>query len=174
MTNERIIEKTVAATQEVFQMMLGVDAAPGEARVAHGALTPTQGILSFIGLAGTWAGTGSIACSAAFACRLSELLLMSEYPAVNEEVLDAVAEVTNMIIGNVKTGLEEDLGPMGLSIPTVIFGRNFSSRTAGNNDWVVIPFAVEGHELTVQICLAPQRDQQMGQKLVAAGYPIPL
>ena len=33
-------------------------------------------------------------------------MLMTESTAVNEEVLDAVAEMTNMIIGSVKTDLE--------------------------------------------------------------------
>ena len=30
-------------------------------------------------------------------------MLMTEYTAICEDVLDAVAEITNMIIGNVKT-----------------------------------------------------------------------
>ena len=52
-------------------------------------------------------------------------MLMTEASAVNEEVLDAMAELTNMVIGNVKTKLESQLGPLGLSIPTVVYGRNF-------------------------------------------------
>ncbi len=58
-------------------------------------------------------------------------MLMTEAPSVNEDVLDAVAELTNMIIGSVKTDLESQLGPLGLSIPTVVFGRNFRTRSAG-------------------------------------------
>jgi chemotaxis protein CheX len=44
---------------------------------------------------------------------------MTEASSVDEDVLDAVAEITNMIIGSVKTDLEGELGPLGLSIPTV-------------------------------------------------------
>ena len=69
--------------------------------------------------------------------------MMSEYSSVTDEVLDAVAELTNMIIGNLKTALEEHLGPMGLSIPTVIHGRNFTSRTVGTQDWTIVPFRME-------------------------------
>ncbi len=58
-------------------------------------------------------------------------MLMTEAPSVNEDVLDAVAELTNMIIGNVKTELEAQVGPLGLSIPTVVYGRNFQTKTAG-------------------------------------------
>jgi chemotaxis protein CheX len=85
--------------------------------------------------------------------------MMTEYDAVNDEVLDAVAEITNMIIGNVKTALEERLGPMGLSIPTVIYGRNFSSRAVGKQNWTVVPFHAGSERLEVQLCLAPSRDE---------------
>jgi CheY-specific phosphatase CheX len=44
-----------------------------------------------------------------------------------------------------------------LSIPTVIYGRNFTSRSVGNNDWVVLPFAYGGDILEVRICLAPSK-----------------
>jgi len=63
-----------------------------------------------------------------------------------------------MVIGNVKTLLEEDLGPMGLSIPTVIFGRNFASRTVGTFEWTVVPFLFDGERIIIQICLAPQKN----------------
>lgn len=64
-------------------------------------------------------------CSPRFACQIAGALLMSPpFEAVNEEALDGVAEVANMIVGNVKTFLEERLGSMALSIPTVVFGRN--------------------------------------------------
>jgi chemotaxis protein CheX len=63
-----------------------------------------------------------------------------------------------MIIGNVKTSIEERLGPMGLSIPTVIYGRNFSSRTVGKQNWTVVPFHLGEERLEIQLCLAPNRD----------------
>jgi chemotaxis protein CheX len=94
--------------------------------------------------------------------------MMSEYAAVDDEVLDAVAEVTNMILGNVKTALEERIGPMGLSIPTVIYGRNFSSKTVGKQEWTVVPFDCEGERLEVQLCLAEQRDS-MKPRVALAG-----
>ena len=94
---------------------------------------------------------------------------MVEYTAVDDEVLDAVAEVTNMILGNVKTSLEERLGPMGLSIPTVIYGRNFSSRTVGKQEWTVVPFDCDGERLEVQLCLAEQRDQLKTRVPLAGG-----
>jgi chemotaxis protein CheX len=140
-------------------MMLAMDPSPGEAYVDSNPSLHTSGVVSLIGLTGAWVGTGSISCTATFACQIASQLMMTDYDAVNDDVLDAVAEVTNMIIGNVKTALEERLGPMGLSIPTVIYGRNFSSRTLGKQTWTVVPFQAGTERLEVQLCLAPARDE---------------
>jgi chemotaxis protein CheX len=80
---------------------------------------------------------------------------MTETSSIDEDVLDAVAEITNMVIGSVKTDLEALLGPLGLSIPTVVFGRNFSTKSAGNTDWVVVRFRYEDDTFSVKMCLAP-------------------
>jgi chemotaxis protein CheX len=82
-------------------------------------------------------------------------MLMTESNAVDEEVLDAVAELTNMVIGNVKTDLEGQLGPLGLSIPTVVFGRNFRAKSAGPTEWIVVRFHWDGEPLVIKLCLAP-------------------
>lgn len=157
-SEEKLANAIRESTTEVFTTMLGLDLEPLDSYVENSAPGPTAGVVSLIGLAGHWVGTGSISCSADFARKVSSQLLMSQFEAVDEDVLDAVAEITNMIIGNVKTAIEEDLGPMGLSIPTVVYGRNFSTRSVGKNEWVVVPFMSCGERMEVQLCLAPARN----------------
>lgn len=171
LSQAEIVGFITTSTIEVFSMMLGVEIAPTKPFVQMTTTAPASGVVSLVGLAGDWVGTGSISCSANFACRIASLMLMAEYAAVTEDVLDAVAELTNMIIGNVKTVVEERLGPMGLSVPTVIFGRNFQTRNAGNHEWVVVPFGFEGECMHVQLCLLPSRDN--AQKNVRHGFPMP-
>ena len=165
-----LVAMITQSTAEVCQMMLDLNVAAEEAYTDQTAPSPCDGITSFIGLAGKWAGTGGISCTAKSACKMSSRLLMGEFSSVDDEVLDAIAEITNMIIGNVKTRLEEALGPMGLSVPTVIYGRNFMRRTTGN-EWIVVPFRWEGDRFEVQICLAPVRDPN-GVRL-AQMVPVP-
>ncbi len=161
MDRDRIVQAVAAATGEVFSTMLATEAALGEPYTER-MPNVSDGVVAFIGLAGKWTGTGMISCSPSLACRLASQLLMAEYApggeAVSEDVLDAVAEIANMIIGNVKNLLEEELGLMGMSIPTVIFGRNFTTRSVGQGDWVVVPFHCEGEKLEVRVCLAPARE----------------
>ena len=88
-------------------------------------------------------------------------MLMSEAKAVDEEVLDAVGELTNIVIGSVKNDLEPHLGPLGLSIPTVIFGRNFKTKSMAEADWVVERFQWEGEHFLVKVCLAPNEKNSL-------------
>lgn len=151
------VERVCEATREVFSTMLALEVQAREAYVENTASPSSEGVVALIGLAGEWSGTGSLSCSAAFACRIASQMLMIDAQAVDGDVLDAVAEVANMIIGNVKTGLELELGPMGMSIPTIIFGKNFSARSAGSEDWLTVPFECEGERIDLKLCLAPNR-----------------
>jgi len=140
----------------VFSTMLGVELGPGIPSVEHTTPEANDGVMSFIGVAGSWAGTGSVSCSPALARRICSEMLMSHTTSMNEDVLDTLAELTNMIIGNVKTELEQEVGPLGLSIPTVVFGRNFRTKSAGTSEWIVLRFPWEDEVLLVKVCLAPQ------------------
>jgi chemotaxis protein CheX len=157
------------AAEEVFSTMLGSELSPGEASMETGDLVVDDGVVALVGLAGPWAGTGCVSCSPAAACRICSLMLMTEAPSVNEEVLDAIAEITNMIIGSVKNDLEPKLGSLGLSIPTVVFGRNFRTRSAGTPEWTVVRFPWEGEQLTVKVFLAPV--EKVVHSHFAAGNP---
>jgi len=164
MHHEEIITHVRAATEEVFSTMLGLEVRAGEAVVEQAAPGPTDGVVSLVGLAGPWAGTGSVSCSAAMACKLSSQFLMTEFDSVTEEVLDAIGELTNIIIGNFKSAMEDKLGPMGLSIPTVIYGRNFTTRTISNNNWTLIPFTCDGAQFEVHVCLTPNTNQRPAKR----------
>lgn len=153
--HDLIVNSISQSTANVFSTMLGVEIPPGEVSTENGTPEMNDGVVSIIGLAGTWAGTGSVTCSPALACRVCSLMLMIESPAVNEDVLDAVAELTNMIIGNVKNDLEPQTGPLGLSLPTVVFGRNFKTKSSGTHEWIVVRFPWEGEVLVVKLCLSP-------------------
>lgn len=150
-----IVNSICQSVRQIFSTMLGVEIETDQVLIETGGPEFNDGVVSLIGIAGTWAGTGSLRCSPALACRICSHMLMTESSAVDEEVLDAVAELTNMVVGNVKTDLESQLGPLGLSIPTVVFGRNFKTKNAGHAEWIVVRFLWDGELLVVKLCLAP-------------------
>ena len=157
MDKELIVNSARGAVDEVFGTMIGLAAAPGSVYTEDLPKAQGEGVVTLIGLTGPWIGAGSISCTPELACKLSSALLMDEFTSINKDVLDAMAEITNMVFGNVKTVLETQLGPMGLSIPTVVFGRNFATNSAGQV-WSVIPYEVESETMDVKICLSPQSE----------------
>jgi len=169
MTNAEMVEAITTSTHEVFSMMLGIEVTAGEPFIGNSTGTDS-GVLALLGLAGAWVGTGSISCSAPIACRLASQMMMTEYTAINDEVLDAMAEVANMVIGNVKTKLEETLGSMALSTPTVVYGRNFETRRVGSREWVSVPFPCDGGSINVQVCLT---EAQANAAVLRPGFALP-
>lgn len=150
---DEIVGMVVSATCDVFGTMLNLElkSAPSHLEPVHPATY--DGVVALIGVGGLWTGTGRISCSPEFACSMAGALLMSEYQSVDEDVMDAVAEVVNMVVGNVKTLLEERIGPLALSIPTVIYGRNYKTRSAGVMEWTVVPFLCGSELLEVRFNL---------------------
>jgi len=144
-----------AATQEVFTSMLGSEIQPVEVPEAT-CSSQFDGVLSLIGLAGALIGNGALVCSAEAACAMSALLLCTEFPQVDEQVLDAVGEITNMIVGGFKNLLEAHVGRMQMSIPSVIWGKNIARRDSKA-------------DVTVQArCVFPQGEFGLTVRLAAA------
>jgi chemotaxis protein CheX len=157
---EKIVAAVSAATAEVFSTMLTMEMVAQESFAQASTPAPSDGVVTLIGLAGKWVGTGSICCTPELARKISGQLLMSECASVDQEVLDAMGEVTNMIIGNFKNTLEPDAGPLTLGIPVVIFGHNFMASSVHAADWVVVPFVSDTERMEVKICLAPHTQPQ--------------
>ncbi|MCW5978964.1 MAG: chemotaxis protein CheX [Bryobacteraceae bacterium] len=142
------------STAEVFATMLGLEVTPQESYVEVNQVGPSGGVVALIGLAGAWIGTGALHCNAECACLIASAMMQQTYEVIGDEVLDAISELTNMIIGNVKTSLEDALGVLGLSIPTVIYGRNFMTRSVQKADWIVAPFRCNGFTIQIKMCVA--------------------
>jgi chemotaxis protein CheX len=139
--------------EQVFRTMLSQEVAASE---YHSECSPADiydGVMVLVGIAGGWTGTGRLLCSPRLACILAGKLLMSEYEKVDEDVLDAMAEIGNMVVGNVKTHLEEMLGPLCMSVPTVIYGKNYLTRSVMLRDWLVVSFDCEGERLEFRFSL---------------------
>ena len=157
MEQKEIVESIHASTKEVFETMLGWKIEPQNVFTEARAPGPSDGIIAIVGLAGAWVGTATVCCNASLACRMSSVMLGAEYETVDDDVLDAVAEVANMVVGNFKNDAETYLGPLGLSIPTVIYGFGFSARSAGKEKWIVAPFICGQDTFEVKICLTLNR-----------------
>lgn len=163
-----VVRAIRAATEEVFGTMLGAAIDLDESAQSD----PDSGMMALVGLTGSWSGAGTLVCSPALGNRAAEAMFMSEPAsdpnAINDEVLDAVAELTNMVIGNIKNTLEYHLGPMAISIPSVVYGRNFHFRSLTGKMIASAAFRWSSEPLEVKIVLAPSSDQDGANRLRGA------
>jgi CheY-specific phosphatase CheX len=141
-------------TVDLFAKMFGVQVQFGESRHEQVRARTESGVAAVVTMSGRYIGTGTIVCSGDSACKLATLFLGETYPYVNDDVLDGVAEIANMIIGNIKNVLDERIGPLYLGTPTVIHGRNFSTRNFSPSGWTIVPVKVGEAEFVVQATLA--------------------
>lgn len=162
-----------SAVENVCSMMLGCEAVVGQSSQIGHPLQESNGVVALVGVAGPWVGTGAVTCNPELACRLASAFLLTECPEVNDAVLDAVAELTNMIIGNLKCVIEERIGiEMGLSTPTVIYGASFTTKIAGTSAWTLIPFRVLDGDLLVQTCIIPNEEGRSFPRFDVVGQAI--
>jgi chemotaxis protein CheX len=156
-----LLRCVVDATREVFSTMLDIQVQ--YAGVAPEVRAPELGLISLVGITGDWGGSGVFCCTPVLASVMCARMLGNDLnpgsPSIDEEVLDVVAETTNMIIGNIKNGLEPITGPLAISVPTVIHGRNFQFRNACGLRGVTLAFTAEGEPFEVRISLAPAQQQ---------------
>lgn len=161
-----------SSVENVCSTMLGCAAEVGAPSLIGHPLQESDGVVALIGLAGPWIGTGALTCKPDLACKLAGAFLMSEYDKVNDEVLDAIAELANMVIGNLKTIIEEQVGPMGLSTPTTIYGASFTTKIGGTHEWTLIPVKVLDGDLLVQVCILPNEHGRAHQRLDIVGHMV--
>ncbi len=169
MLDQDLVERAIrAATEEVFATMLGAVIDFDESAKSD----PDSGLMALVGLTGGWSGAGTLLCSPALGNKASTAMFMSESAgdpnAINDEVLDAVAEVTNMVVGNIKNTLECHIGPMAISIPSVIYGRNFHFRSLTGTVKASVAFRWNSEPLEVKVVLAPSSDQDGSNRLRSA------
>lgn len=143
------------AATDVFEIMLRLPLVATGYRVQEEPSTAAHGLLSMIGVAGDWVGMGTFHCSPAMGCRIADAVFLTRHTVVDEEVLDTVAEMANIILGNVKTDFEPGRGNVLLSIPAVVEGRIFVKRSLSRRQWVVASFESDGEVIEIQIALSP-------------------
>jgi len=118
------------STREVFEIMLTTQVHPytEEANVKDGEFT------ALVGLAGSICGVLSIRCTDQSARIMASKMLGMTPEEVDSDSWDALGEIANMIAGNFKGKLSGVGNHCMLSVPTIIVGTDYESRSlAGGN-----------------------------------------
>ena len=71
---------------------------------------------------------------------------------LNEEIKDAVGELTNMISGQARLKLDELGRSLEASIPSIITGKNHAVIHITSDPIITIPFATNDGDFTIEVC----------------------
>jgi chemotaxis protein CheX len=149
------INPFVTAAAEVFSTMLQCELTRGKLAIGNGA-QPTMDISGVIGLSGRATGTVVLSLDRAVALSATEILLGQKCTSIDGDVIDAVGELTNMVAGRAKAGLEHLA--MSLALPTVITGKNHVISFGSATQTLAIPFTCDWGGLVVEVGLVDEAE----------------
>ncbi len=114
--------------------------------------TPHHEISGVIGLSGKAIGTVVLSLSKEVAVQAASTMLMAEYTELNDDVIDAVGELTNMVAGAAKAELEQY--DLSISLPNVITGKGHEIRFPSNVSPICVLFESQWGDLSLEVGLA--------------------
>lgn len=142
---------------EIATTMLNTHVASEAPRVDPSGTKVFRGVLAWCAVTGAWRGMGEIYYSPGAAAEITRCMLLedSRSEEIDETVLDMSSEIANIVVGNVKNHLEDRLGTLTMSVPTVAAGLVFHAKSAMRGPYTVVPFTINAHRFEVKLCLEP-------------------
>jgi chemotaxis protein CheX len=148
----------VGALTEIFATMFGCELTVPDSQ--HDRLHSTRDVTGIIGLTGKVDGNVVLSLDCEVALSLTDAMLGQRPASIDEDVIDAVGETVNIVVGNAKARLESL--QLTLGIPTVVTGAAQAIRFTGQADPVWYRFDSEWGkiDMCIALALAPTAAQQ--------------
>lgn len=123
--------------------------------------TANGDVSGVIGMTGDHNGSLSVSFPEEMILAIVSNMFGEEMTKVNDEIRDAVGEITNMISGQARQELERIGVSLDAAIPTVISGKNHTIKHISSYPIVAVDFTIEKGEFssesdekfTIEICL---------------------
>jgi len=147
----KLINPFINATLSVLETMAFITVTAGKPYVKKDnvAVGDVTGVLGLTGVA-----NGTISVSFEEKCILTIVSNMfgETMERLDDDISDAVGELTNMISGQARRELEQIGKVFKAAIPSVVTGKNHSIRHYSEGPKIAIPFSTEGGEFTIEVC----------------------
>jgi chemotaxis protein CheX len=148
----KIINPFINATLNVLETMAFVKSEAGKPylkkdNVARGDVS------GVIGMTGETNGTIYVTFDEPSILKIVSNMFGEEMTEINNEITDAVGELTNMISGQARRELEEIGKVFHGAIPSVISGKNHKLMPMTKGPKIAIPFKTDSGNFTVEVAL---------------------
>jgi chemotaxis protein CheX len=147
----RYINPFINATVNVLETMASTKAEAGKPYLKKERVAPGD-VSGVIGLTGEVCGTISVSFTEKSILAIVSNMFGEEMKELNEEIEDAVGEISNMISGQARQELEQLGRSLQAAIPTVIMGKNHSITHVTSHPVIAIPFSTDNGGFTIEVC----------------------
>ena len=149
------INPFLTATMKVLELQTHTKATPGTPYKRDGKEKFLGDISGVIGLmSDAFSGSVVISFPAATFLKVMSRMLGEEFTEITKDIEDGAGELTNIIFGQAKIGLNEKGYGIKTAIPSVITGAGHSVSQTSNGPRVIIPFETDVGPFFVEICLS--------------------
>jgi len=152
---EQFIQPFIEGSEEVFRDMFNTKVVPGRAFfVSNDEFNAIWDLSGVIGLQGEANGAVALSIKEETAFKLTGTLTGKTYTTVEREVTDAIGEIINIIIGNVKNVFEKK-HRIKITIPSIIKGKAHSIVWPSDKTRIIcIPFTIfDNHEICLSVAI---------------------
>lgn len=143
------INPFVEAVHSVFTTMLNTEPKRTALRIGQEPAGP-HSLTALIGISGEKHGVVVLRFPEATARTLAGRMLGVDFDTLNEEVIDAISEITNMVGGAAKAKFDTD-PPLDLGLPTVVEGNDYQVRYPTKSVWLAIPYETDAGKFSMEI-----------------------
>ncbi len=159
------INPFLIASQEVFQKMVNLDLSLDKPYVKRATET-SAAVNSVITLAGPVCGMVILRFSQTVALAAAAGLSGEQHTGLTEECLDALGEITNMIVGSAKKLLPADR-PLNMSIPKTTIGSTDLTYPP-NQLFLVIPCETSKGRFVIEVGLRKLKEGEVAPRIESA------
>ena len=150
--NVNFINPFISATIHVLDTMVSAKVEPGKPFLKKDSIAMGD-VTAIIGLTGEARGTISVSFTEQSILSIVTKMFGEEAKELNEEIRDAVGEISNMISGHARRSLEKMGKSMTAAIPTVIMGKKHTISHITHYPVIAIPFNTDHGGFTIEVCL---------------------
>jgi len=147
----KFIDPFISATLNVLETMAFTKAEAGKPYLKKDQIASGD-VSGVIGLTGEVSGTFSVSYTEKSILAIVSNMLGEEIREINEEIKDAVGEITNMIAGQARQELDQLGRSLQAAIPTVIMGKNHTVTHVTAYPIIAIPFSTSNGGFTIEVC----------------------
>ena len=148
----RFINPFIKGTTNVLKTMAFIEPIAGKPFLKKDQSSKCD-VSGIIGLTGDAKGSLAISFTASCIFAILQNMVGETYTEMNEEVLDAVGELTNMISGDARKNLESEGLIITAAIPTIISGKDHVIKHIITGPSIIIPFSTAHGIFVLDVCL---------------------